>query len=100
MAAVTPCLASLGQVGGLGLGAAALADWSAFVRLSKEKQALAEGLGGGVNTIPFVPAAVSCEEREADKASLSAREGLLVIVVSLTQRGNSAHVGHPAHTHS
>lgn len=83
-------------MGGPGLGAAVLANWSAFVRLSKEKQALAEGLGGGVNTIPFVPAAVSCEEREVDKASLLAREGQLVIVVSLTQRGNSAHVGHPA----
>lgn len=57
-----------------------LADWSAFVGLSKERQSLAEGLGGGVNTIPFVRAAVSCEEREVDKASLSAWEGRLVIV--------------------
>lgn len=58
-----PGLRSCGQVGGPGLGAALLADWSAFVRLSKQKQALAEGLGGGVNTNPFVPAAVSCEEK-------------------------------------
>lgn len=86
-------------MGGPGLGAAVLADWSAFVRLSKEKQTLAKGLGGGVNTIPFVPSAVSCEEKEVDKAALLSREGQLVIVVSLTQRGNSAHVGHPAHTH-
>lgn len=92
-------LPSRGEVGGPGLGAAVLADWSAFVRLSKEKRALAEGLGGGVNTIPFVPAAVSCEEREVNKASLSAWEGWLAIVVSFTQRGNSAHIGHPAHTH-
>lgn len=67
--------------------------------LSKETQALAAGLGGGVNTIPFVPAAVSCEEREVNKASLSAWEGRLAIVVGSTQRGNSAHIGHPAHTH-
>lgn len=73
--AVTPCLAlpCCGQVGG---PAAVLTDWSAFVRLSKgEALGLAEGLGGGVNTIPFVRAAVSCEERETDKASLSAWEG-------------------------
>lgn len=95
-----PGLPSRGQVGGPGLGASVLADWSAFVRLSQEKQALAEGLGGGVNTIPFVLAAVSCEEKEANKALLSAWEGRLLIVVSLTQRGNSAHLGHPAHTHS
>lgn len=44
-------LSSHSQVGGPGLGAALLADWSAFVRLSKEKQALTKGLGGGVNTI-------------------------------------------------
>lgn len=87
-------------MGGPALGPAVLTDWSAFVRLSKgEAVALAEGLGGGVYTIPFVPAAVSCEERETDKASLSAWEGRLVIMVCLTQRGNSAHIGHPAHTH-
>lgn len=77
-----------------------LADWSAFVQLSKEKQTPAKELGGGVNTIPFVPAAVSCEEKEVNKAALLSQEGQLVIVVSLTERGNSAHVGHPAHTHS
>lgn len=71
-----PGLPSRGQVGGPSLGAAVLTDWSAFVRLSKEKQALAKGLGGGVNTIPFVRAVVSCEEREMDKASLSAWEGM------------------------
>lgn len=71
-------------MGGPGLRPAVSADCSAFVRLSKEKQALAAGLGGGVDTIPFVPAAVSCEEREVDKASLSAWEGRLVIVAGLT----------------
>lgn len=80
--AVTPCLASPTMVRWVVLvpRLLCLADWSAFVGLSKEKQSLAEGLGGGVNTIPFVPAAVSCEEREVDKASLSAWEGRLVIV--------------------
>lgn len=81
-----PGLPSRGRVGGPALGTAVSADWSAFVRLSKEKQALAESLGGGVNTIPFVPAAVSCEEREVDKASLSVWEGRLVIGVDLTHR--------------
>lgn len=58
-----------------------LAGWSAFVWLSMEMRSLAEGLGGGVNTIPFVPAAaVSCEVREVDKASLSAWEGRPIIV--------------------
>lgn len=89
-------------MGGPGPGDVVLAGWSAFVQLSKEKPALAEGLGGGVNTIPFVRAAVSCEERggKMNKASLSVWEGRLLIGTALIQRGNSAHIGHPAQTHS
>lgn len=48
--------------------------------MSKKNRSLDKGLGGGINTIPFVPAAVSCEEREANKASLSVWEGRVVIV--------------------
>lgn len=91
-------LPSLGRVGGPALGTAVSADWSAFVRLSKENQALAEGLGGGVNTIPFVPAAVSCEEREVDMSSLSVWEGWLVIEVNLTHREAILHTSDILHT--
>lgn len=65
-----------------------------------QKQSLAEGLGGGVNTIPFVPAAVSCEEREVvHKASFSAWERRLVIVL-VWPKCSSEYIGHPALTHS
>lgn len=81
-------------------GLLCLADWSAFVQLSMQKQSLAEGLGGGVNTIPFVPAAVSCEEREVvHKASFSAWERRLVIVL-VWPKCSSEYIGHPALTHS
>lgn len=81
-------------------GLLCLADWSAFVRLSMQKQSLAEGLGGGVNTIPFVPAAVSCEEREVvHKASFSAWERWLVIVL-VWPKCSSEYIGHPALAHS
>lgn len=67
-----PGLPSSRLMGGPSRGEAVLTDWSAFVLLSKERQALAKGLGRGVDIILFVPAAVSCEERRTDKALLSA----------------------------
>lgn len=93
-------LPSRSQVGGPGLGAALLADRSAFVRFVKRRRTLWPMVWAEVSTQFHLSSLLSAvKEREVNKASLSAWEGRLAIVGALTQRGNSAHIGHPAHTH-